>query len=92
MSSCALHQLKKGEIAEIVGIDACETFGELDALVSRRLADLGFSRGTKIELIALGVFGQGPYAVRLGNQSQFSLRHAEAGKIRCKRVNKEFDA
>lgn len=88
MSSFPLHQLKKGESAEIVDIQACDSFGDLDDLVSRRLSDLGFSRGMQIELIAVGVFGKGPYAVRLGNQSQFSLRYAEASKIVCrKRAN-----
>ena len=36
--------------------------------------------------IAVGGFGRGPFAVRLGNQSQFSLRSEEAGKIMCRIV------
>ena len=58
-------------------------FGELDPLVARRLADLGFSDGMPVQVIAVGILGRGPFAVRLGNQSQFSLRKDEAQKVMC---------
>ena len=78
-----LSKLSKGAVAHIDSIVPNSTFGELDPLVTRRLADLGFSSGMPLQVIAVGGFGRGPFAVRLGNQSQFSLRQEEAGKIMC---------
>lgn len=75
--------LKKGAQAHIETIVPNSAFGAIDPLVSRRLADLGFSDGMSLKVVATGLFGRGPYAVRLGNQSQFSLRQAEAEKIMC---------
>ena len=83
MSAIPLSKLSKGAVAHIDSIVPNSTFGELDPLVTRRLADLGFSSGMPLQVIAVGGFGRGPFAVRLGNQSQFSLRHEEAGKIMC---------
>ena len=83
MSTIPLSKLSKGAVAHIDSIVPNPTFGELDPLVTRRLADLGFSSGMPLQVIAVGGFGHGPFAVRLGNQSQFSLRHEEAGKIMC---------
>ncbi|QMT41355.1 FeoA family protein [Neisseria shayeganii] len=78
-----LSRLPKGASVQIDAIVPNPAFGELDAVVSRRLADLGFSNGMPLTLISVGLLGKGPYAVRLGNQSQFSLRQAEAQKILC---------
>ena len=36
-----------------------------------------------VQVIAVGILGRGPFAVRLGNQSQFSLRKDEAQKVMC---------
>lgn len=83
MSTIPLSKLSKGAVAHIDSIVANPIFGELDPLVTRRLADLGFSSGMPLQVIAVGGFGRGPFAVRLGNQSQFSLRQEEAGKIMC---------
>ena len=78
-----LSQLKKGARAHIERIAPNPVFGELDHLVGRRLADLGFSDGVPLMVIATGLLGNGPFAVRLGNQSQFSLRKDEAQKVMC---------
>lgn len=83
MSTFPLSQLKKGCSALINEIRPTEIFGEFDSVVTRRLADLGFSDGMPIEVIGTGLFGRGPYAVRLGNNAQFSLRRQEADKIIC---------
>ncbi|WP_107879084.1 FeoA family protein [Neisseria animaloris] len=83
MSVVPLSQLRRGTRAHIDSINPNPLFGELDPVVSRRLADLGFSNGMPLTVIAVGLLGKGPYAVRLGNQSQFSLRQAEAQKILC---------
>ena len=79
-----LSRLHKGAHVHIESIAPNPIFGELDALVTRRLADLGFSDGVPLMVIATGLFGRGPFAVRLGNQSQFALREPEASKILCR--------
>ena len=84
MSILPLSHLRKGATVYIHTIAPNPIFGQLDSMVSRRLADLGFSDGMPLMLIATGLFGRGPFAVRLGNQSQFSLREAEAAKIMCR--------
>lgn len=86
-----LSKLKKGARAHIERIAPNPVFGELDVLVGRRLADLGFSDGVPLMVIATGLLGNGPFAVRLGNQSQFALRQPEADKILC-RVSTHSDA
>lgn len=83
MDYSPLNQLKKNQIFQIHAIVANQEFGQLDEMVMRRLKDLGFNEGQTVEIIGHGVFGIGPYAVRLGNQSQFTLRRAEAKKIIC---------
>ena len=83
MSPTPLNQLEKGFKAIIHDIVPNASFGHLDESVGQRLIDLGFNKGVTAELIAVGIFGKGPYAVRLGNQSQFLLREAEACKILC---------
>lgn len=86
MAVIPLTQLKKGQYAQIDSIVGQPAFGSLDEIVGRRLADLGFSQGMPLMLIAAGFLGYGPYAVRLGNQSQFSLRQAEAEKVLCRPI------
>lgn len=83
MTVVPLSKLTKGNVAYIDSIVANQEFGEQDALVARRLADLGFSKGVPVEVVAAGVWGKGPFAVKLSNHSQFSLRAAEASKILC---------
>ncbi len=92
MSTVPLYDLPKGSLAYIDSIHPCQEFGELDYSVGRRLADLGFSDGTTIEIIGTGLFGQGPYAVRLGEHAQFSLRRTEASKIHCRLLKTEKES
>ena len=84
MTLLPLSRLTKGASVHIYSIEPNAVFGHLDPVVSGRLADLGFSDGMPLMLVATGWFGRGPFAVRLGNQSQFSLREAEAAKIMCR--------
>ncbi|MCG7656326.1 FeoA family protein [Wielerella bovis] len=83
MNAIQLDALPKGMIATITEIITNPHFGEHDDSVSQRLVALGFGQGQTVEVVARGILGTGPYAVRLGNQSQFFLRHAEARKIMC---------
>lgn len=70
--------------AKIVSIVPNAEFGDIDPLVTQRLTDLGFSEGMSITLLSRGLLKRGPYAVRLGNLSQFALRRPEAAKIMCR--------
>ena len=83
MTSLPLTDIKKGAQAQITHIAPSEAFGEIDPLVTQRLTDLGFSEGMSITLLSRGLLKRGPYAVRLGNLSQFALRRPEAAKIMC---------
>ncbi|WP_373779136.1 ferrous iron transport protein A [Glaesserella sp.] len=84
MSVIPVSALEKDISAQIDAIVSSDIFGEIDPIVSRRLADLGFSSGMPLTVIAKGPLGKGPYAVRLGNKSQFALREPEASKIMCR--------
>ena len=70
--------------AKIVSIVPSAEFGDIDPLVTQRLTDLRFSEGMSITLLSRGLLKRGPYAVRLGNLSQFALRRPEAAKIMCR--------
>ncbi|MBQ9579081.1 MAG: ferrous iron transport protein A [Ottowia sp.] len=84
MSTFPLTALPKGQTACIDCIAPSAEFGALDAEVSRRLSDLGFSNGMSVTVVSSGLRGHGPYAVRLGRSTQFALRRAEALKVQCR--------
>lgn len=79
-----LNSLRSEAKAKIVSIVPSAEFGDIDPLVTQRLTDLGFSEGMSITLLSRGLLKSGPYAVRLGNLSQFALRRPEAAKIMCR--------
>ncbi len=79
-----LTDLQPEAKANIVSIVPSAEFGDIDPLVTQRLTDLGFSEGMSITLLSRGLLKRGPYAVRLGNLSQFALRRPEAAKIMCR--------
>ena len=80
----SLPLVELGVKARIVSIVPSAEFGDIDPLVTQRLTDLGFSEGMSITLLSRGLLKRGPYAVRLGNLSQFALRRPEAAKIMCR--------
>lgn len=84
LSVAPLSTLRKGACVYIDSIQEHSAFGELDPVVTRRLSDLGFSKGMPLMVVGVGAFGKGPFAVRLGNQSHFALRASEASKIMCR--------
>jgi len=75
-----LEQLGKGEHAVVVSVNASLTFGALDALVTRRLWELGFLPGAAISVVGFGLLNRDPIAVKIGG-TKFALRRAEAQKI-----------
>ncbi len=78
-----LEQLGKGEHAIVVDIKASLAFGSLDALVTRRLWELGFLPGASISVVGFGLLKRDPIAVKIGG-TKFALRRAEAQKILVK--------
>ncbi len=75
-----LAQLGKGEHATVVSINPSSSFGTLDALVTRRLWELGFLPGAQISVVGFGLLRRDPIAVKIGG-TKFALRRAEAQKI-----------
>ncbi len=75
-----LDQLGKGEHAIVVGVNASLAFGALDALVTRRLWELGFLPGAPISVVGFGLLKRDPIAVKIGG-TKFALRRVEAQKI-----------
>ena len=78
-----LDQLGKGEHAVVVGVSASLAFGSLDALVTRRLWELGFLPGAQISVVGFGLLGRDPIAIKIGG-TKFALRRAEAQKVQVK--------
>jgi ferrous iron transport protein A len=50
-------------------------------VVARRLRELGFVAGERVEIVARGPFGGDPLLVQVGF-TRFALRNAEAARIR----------
>ena len=78
-----LDQLGKGEHAVVVRVNANLAFGSLDALVTRRLWELGFLPGAQISVVGFGLLSRDPIAVKIGG-TKFALRRAEAQKVQVK--------
>ena len=62
-----------------VGMEACDTLEEA-AEQERRLLELGFVEGARIELLHQGLFGRDPIAVRLDDM-RVALRRHEARAV-----------
>lgn len=77
-----LHELPRDVEAEIIELRASAD-GE-DASLVLRLMEIGFLPGEKVRVIARGVPGGDPLAVRIGHTT-FALRRLEAGLIQVRR-------
>lgn len=69
-----LSDAKRLQVLRIVRVDGCARMADDTA---KRLDELGFLPGEQVSVLATGVPGQDPMAVRVGN-STFALRRAEA--------------
>lgn len=76
-SVTTLAQMRKGDSARVLGI---RSGNAALADVERRLAELGFQPGEQVRVVARGVLGGDPIAVRIGT-STFALRGFEADCI-----------
>ena len=78
-----LADLAIGAVARVVSVSSLGTGGSID--LGRRLAELGFLPGEKLRIVARGLMGREPIAVRIGTGT-FALRLFEAA---CVRVSPE---
>ncbi|GAA4868195.1 FeoA family protein [Luteimonas vadosa] len=74
MKLCALSPRRAAIVV------AVEDASPTDA-VARRLRELGFVAGERVEIVAKGPFGGDPLLVQVGF-TRFALRRAEASRIR----------
>jgi ferrous iron transport protein A len=77
--SVKLADLATGAEARVVAISSVESKPSLD--LARRLAELGFLPGERLRIVARGLLGREPIAVRIGTGT-FALRLFEAACIR----------
>jgi ferrous iron transport protein A len=86
-SPIPLAELRRGEAAEVAGLDAARTFGDSptdSAALLARLRDLGFVAGARCQILARMWLGGDPLVVRVGG-STFALRRAEAAAVQVLR-------
>jgi ferrous iron transport protein A len=74
-----LADLANGAEARVVSVSSSSVGGSVD--LGRRLAELGFLPGEKLRIVARGLLGREPIAVRIGTGT-FALRLFEAACIR----------
>jgi ferrous iron transport protein A len=74
-----LADLATGTRARVVAVGPPDSHAPAD--VGRRLAEIGFLPGERLRIVARGLFGREPIAVRIGTGT-FALRLFEAACIR----------
>jgi ferrous iron transport protein A len=79
LAGLQLADLATGAVARVVSVSAGDASGGVD--LGRRLAELGFLPGEKLRIVARGLMGREPIAVRIGTGT-FALRLFEAACIR----------
>ena len=77
----ALADLANGAQARVLAVDMGDSAASAD--IGRRLAELGFLPGEKLRIVARGLFGREPIAVRIGTGT-FALRLFEAACVRVR--------
>jgi ferrous iron transport protein A len=74
-----LLELATGASARVISVSSAGAGAAAD--IGRRLAELGFLPGEELRIVARGIFGREPLAVRIGTGT-FALRAFEAACIR----------
>jgi ferrous iron transport protein A len=77
--SMDLADLANGAAARVISVSSGHAGASAD--LSRRLAELGFLPGERLRIVARGLLGREPIAVRIGTGT-FALRMFEAACIR----------
>lgn len=78
MDAVALGSLRTGEEATVVALQPPSQTHDRDVLL--RLAEIGFLPGERLRVVARGLPGGEPIAVRLGHAT-FALRRFEAALV-----------
>jgi ferrous iron transport protein A len=78
-ATMALAELADNQDATVVAVQAADTSMTPDML--RRLIEIGFLPGERVRIVARGLFGGTPLAVRVGTAT-FALRRLEAQCVR----------
>jgi ferrous iron transport protein A len=86
---CSLDELPNEQRATVIAVESRD--GSVPPHLLRRLTEIGFLLGEHVRIVARGVPGGNPLAVRVGT-STFALRRAEARCIRVQLVQTERDA
>lgn len=76
-----LHELPPDVLGEVVDVRGAD---DQDQPLVLRLLEIGFLPGETVRVIARGVPGGDPLAVRIGHTT-FALRRREAGMVRVRR-------
>lgn len=71
-----LTDLSRRVEAQVASVEALTP----DDPIARRLRELGFVEGERVEVVATGPFGAEPLLVRIGF-TRFALRRSEAARI-----------
>ncbi len=71
----SLANVAKGQSARVVSVESGAVAGFEE--IERRLCELGFLPGETVRVVARGIFGGDPIAVRIGTAT-FALRRFEA--------------
>ncbi len=79
LAAISLHQLPSRQWATVLDVERPET--PEDRELALRLVEIGFVPGEAVCIVANGVPGREPLAVRLGHTT-FALRRREASMIR----------
>lgn len=76
-----LSQARKGARGVIVQVGAHRRHNEHDVELERRLLELGFVEGARIELLHEGLFGADPIALKVDDMTVALRRHEAASLI-----------
>jgi ferrous iron transport protein A len=84
----ALATLRKGErgvVRQVLEIDSGQVGDQLGASIGRRLVEIGFVPGERVQIIEMAWPGGDPMAVRVGS-TVFALRRREAEAVLVERA------
>lgn len=78
-----LDHARRGDRGVIVRVGEHCHHGEHEVELERRLLELGFVEGARIELLHEGLFGRNPIAVKV-DDTRVALRRREASRLQVR--------
>jgi ferrous iron transport protein A len=89
MTGAALGRSKRGYSGRVQAIEVNPDYADLpEGELERRLIELGFIEGARVEILHEGLFGRDPIAVRVDGNT-IALRRREAMAILVEAVQTE---